>query len=176
MVSNAREDFPEPEMPEMTTSLSRGISTEMFFRLCWRAPMTTILSCAMQHESEEFYWGLAKGDYNRPRLRSDGKEDSPKRGEARRLDSWGTGQFALGGLAGGGRGALHHWHLAALGGTTASHCGQCVRSPGGRMPPSSSAARRPTSDGLNSAVWEPRVIGAPPRRRPWASSWTVNPW
>src|SRR5688572_21836813 len=44
MVSKARLDLPEPERPVMTTSWSRGISTSMFFRLCSRAPRTTILS------------------------------------------------------------------------------------------------------------------------------------
>ena len=39
-VSNAREDFPEPDNPVMTTNLSRGISTSIFFRLCSRAPLT----------------------------------------------------------------------------------------------------------------------------------------
>jgi hypothetical protein len=43
-VSNAREDFPEPEMPVMTTSLSRGIVRSMFFRLWVRAPLTIMLS------------------------------------------------------------------------------------------------------------------------------------
>src|ERR1700745_106095 len=38
MVSKASEDLPEPERPVKTTSLSRGISTSMFFRLCSRAP------------------------------------------------------------------------------------------------------------------------------------------
>src|SRR6516225_9019463 len=38
MVSKASEDLPEPESPVNTTSLSRGISTSMFFRLCSRAP------------------------------------------------------------------------------------------------------------------------------------------
>src|SRR5579871_4008221 len=42
MVSNAREDFPEPDSPVMTTSLSRGIETSTFFRLCSRAPRTRI--------------------------------------------------------------------------------------------------------------------------------------
>src|SRR5258708_7320050 len=37
MVSKASEDFPEPLRPVMTVKLFRGISTEMFFRLCWRA-------------------------------------------------------------------------------------------------------------------------------------------
>src|SRR4051794_21632444 len=43
MVSNARLDLPEPERPVTTTSRSRGISTETFFRLCTRAPSTAIV-------------------------------------------------------------------------------------------------------------------------------------
>src|SRR5271165_137050 len=43
MVSNARLDLPEPESPVTTTSLSRGISTEMFLRLCTRAPWTAMV-------------------------------------------------------------------------------------------------------------------------------------
>src|SRR5579864_5923294 len=42
MVSKASEDFPEPDRPVNTTSLSRGISTSIFFRLCSRAPRMTI--------------------------------------------------------------------------------------------------------------------------------------
>src|SRR5581483_5798043 len=42
MVSNASEDLPEPERPVNTTSLSRGISTSMFFKLCSRAPRMVI--------------------------------------------------------------------------------------------------------------------------------------
>src|SRR5580692_6648479 len=42
MVSNASEDLPEPERPVNTTSLSRGISASMFFRLCSRAPRMVI--------------------------------------------------------------------------------------------------------------------------------------
>src|SRR5579872_7636559 len=44
MVSTAREDFPEPERPVKTTSRSRGISRWTSFRLCSRAPRTTIRS------------------------------------------------------------------------------------------------------------------------------------
>src|SRR5206468_12529028 len=43
MVSKARLDLPEPDRPVITTSRSRGISTSIFFRLCSRAPRTTIL-------------------------------------------------------------------------------------------------------------------------------------
>src|ERR1700760_1073042 len=42
MVSKASEDFPEPDRPVNTTSLSRGISTSMFLRLCSRAPRMRI--------------------------------------------------------------------------------------------------------------------------------------
>jgi hypothetical protein len=42
MVSKASEDLPEPDRPVMTTSLSRGISTSMFLRLCSRAPRRAI--------------------------------------------------------------------------------------------------------------------------------------
>src|SRR5262249_44008136 len=41
--SKARLDLPEPESPVTTMSLSRGISTDMFFRLCTRAPCTAIV-------------------------------------------------------------------------------------------------------------------------------------
>src|SRR5262249_54294502 len=43
-VSKARDDLPEPDTPVMTTRRLRGISTWMFFRLCSRAPRTTIAS------------------------------------------------------------------------------------------------------------------------------------
>src|SRR4029079_2967333 len=42
MVSNARDDLPEPERPVITTRLSRGISTSTFLRLCSRAPLILI--------------------------------------------------------------------------------------------------------------------------------------
>src|SRR5271157_5640592 len=44
MVSNASEDFPEPLRPVITVRALRGISTSIFFRLCWRAPCTVIRS------------------------------------------------------------------------------------------------------------------------------------
>src|SRR4030065_212381 len=47
MVSKASEDLPEPETPVMTTSLSRGITTSMFLRLCSRAPRTIMESRGM---------------------------------------------------------------------------------------------------------------------------------
>src|SRR4029453_10394161 len=41
MVSKARLDFPDPDSPVNTISASRGRSSEMFCRLCSRAPRTT---------------------------------------------------------------------------------------------------------------------------------------
>src|SRR5690349_2436879 len=42
MVSNARDDLPDPDKPVNTTSLSRGISRSTFLRLCSRAPRIVI--------------------------------------------------------------------------------------------------------------------------------------
>src|ERR1039458_558673 len=44
MVSKASEDLPDPLSPVMTVRVLRGISTSMFFRLCWRAPCTVMRS------------------------------------------------------------------------------------------------------------------------------------
>ena len=43
MVSKARLLLPDPDSPVITISVSRGISTEMFFRLCTRAPCTAMV-------------------------------------------------------------------------------------------------------------------------------------
>src|SRR6267378_2875863 len=45
MVSKASDDFPEPDSPVKTTSLSRGMVRSMSFRLCSRAPVITISVC-----------------------------------------------------------------------------------------------------------------------------------
>jgi len=42
MVSNAREDLPEPDRPVMTTNLSLGIEISIFFKLCSLAPFITM--------------------------------------------------------------------------------------------------------------------------------------
>src|SRR5215467_12382050 len=47
MVSKASDDLPEPLSPVITVSVLRGISTEIFFKLCWRAPRTVMLLIAM---------------------------------------------------------------------------------------------------------------------------------
>src|SRR5262249_1019347 len=54
MVSNARDDLPEPLRPVITTRRSRGMSTERFFRLCWRAPRTAI-TLLTEAISRQFY-------------------------------------------------------------------------------------------------------------------------
>src|SRR5690606_22714091 len=43
----ASDDLPEPDSPVSTTSLSRGMTTSMFFRLWTLAPFMTMESCAM---------------------------------------------------------------------------------------------------------------------------------
>ena len=53
MVSNAREDFPEPESPVMTVNVFFGMSREMFLRLFTRAffiEMTSIFGIVMVKE------------------------------------------------------------------------------------------------------------------------------
>src|SRR2546429_3844458 len=45
MVSKASDDFPEPDNPVKTTSLSRGMVRSMSLRLCSRAPLITISVC-----------------------------------------------------------------------------------------------------------------------------------
>src|SRR5580765_4844482 len=45
MVSKASDDFPDPESPVKTTSLSLGIVRSMSFKLCSRAPRMTISVC-----------------------------------------------------------------------------------------------------------------------------------
>src|SRR5260370_34174064 len=43
MVSKARPDLPEPDSPVTRMGLWRGMSREMFFRLCTRAPCTAMV-------------------------------------------------------------------------------------------------------------------------------------
>src|SRR5215210_6176019 len=51
MVSKASDDLPEPDRPVITTSASRGIATVTSWRLCSRAPETTIWSCLLTRRS-----------------------------------------------------------------------------------------------------------------------------
>ena len=45
-MSKASDDLPDPDTPLTTVSFPWGISQEMFFRLCVRAPRITIASLA----------------------------------------------------------------------------------------------------------------------------------
>src|SRR4051812_22118857 len=58
MVSKASEDLPEPLKPVMTTSLSRGILSVRFLRLCSRAP--PILMRLLLTDSEFRYRTIGK--------------------------------------------------------------------------------------------------------------------
>src|SRR5262245_42643413 len=48
MVSKARDDFPDPDRPVKTTSLSRGMDRVTFLRLCSRAPRIVIWSVGIR--------------------------------------------------------------------------------------------------------------------------------
>ena len=48
MVSNASEDFPEPDKPVKTIRASLGSSSEISFKLCSRAPRTINLSATAE--------------------------------------------------------------------------------------------------------------------------------
>src|SRR6266571_8983613 len=48
MVSKASDDLPEPESPVKTTSLSRGMESVTFLRLCSRAPRMVIWSVGIR--------------------------------------------------------------------------------------------------------------------------------
>ena len=61
MVSNARDDLPDPERPVMTVSRSRGIETSRFLRLCSRAPRMIRASSAIACES----WPIGRGETSR---------------------------------------------------------------------------------------------------------------
>src|SRR5258705_13803516 len=67
MVSKASEDLPDPDSPVITTRLSRGKSTSMFFRLCSRAPRTESVLPAIL--------SLMDPDGKGCRTRSDGPRD-----------------------------------------------------------------------------------------------------
>src|SRR3989338_9821206 len=50
MVSKAKLDLPEPDKPVITTSLLRGMLSEIFLRLCTRAPRITMLPAGAAQE------------------------------------------------------------------------------------------------------------------------------
>src|SRR5215470_20230390 len=67
MVSKASDDLPDPDRPVITTRLSRGMSTSIFFRLCSRAPRTESVLPAIL--------SLMDPDGKGCRTRSDGPRD-----------------------------------------------------------------------------------------------------
>src|SRR5438270_13425179 len=62
MVSKASDDFPEPDSPVKTTSLSRGMERVTFLRLCSRAPRMVIWSVGIR----TFGYPLFSRDRRRP--------------------------------------------------------------------------------------------------------------
>jgi hypothetical protein len=52
-VSNASEDFPDPDSPVITTSLLRGMATLQFFRLFTLARLMMIKSFGLSSSIEE---------------------------------------------------------------------------------------------------------------------------
>src|SRR5579872_1979177 len=68
MVSKASEDLPEPLSPVITVRVLRGISTLMFFRLCWRAPRTRIEVIAIRRVQPYRRLRWAEGTTIRPYL------------------------------------------------------------------------------------------------------------
>lgn len=62
-MSNANEDFPEPDNPVNTIILFRGNSREIFFKLCSRAPLIEILLCIKTKMSPS-YWAIEWIQYN----------------------------------------------------------------------------------------------------------------
>src|SRR5271156_1594432 len=88
MVSNASEDFPEPDRPVITTRLSRGMMTSTFLRLCSRAPRTwmepAIQGSRLFLECSRSIWQVSRGfgsHVNVPPLRAvyDGVYGGPGR-------------------------------------------------------------------------------------------------
>src|SRR5438552_4850090 len=61
MVSNASEDFPDPETPVTTVRALWGISKSMFLRLWTRAPRTTMLSLEIKSDINVASDALVRG-------------------------------------------------------------------------------------------------------------------
>lgn len=69
MVSNANDDFPEPDKPVITMSLFFGIRKSMFFKLLTRAPWISMFSnlfivnydtSKKLHENTKNFWNVLK--------------------------------------------------------------------------------------------------------------------
>src|ERR671922_2814369 len=86
MVSNASDDFPEPDSPVMTTSDSRGSDSEMSRRLCSRAPEMTIAFLfggihGVVYVGERTFASLGSRTFRRSALEA--ARDRPERAERR---------------------------------------------------------------------------------------------
>src|SRR5262249_13854141 len=69
------DDLPEPDRPVITTRLSRGSSTSTFFRLCSRAPRTTIFWPLMLPRNSSWSGVAERGrSYRRGTLRTASKD------------------------------------------------------------------------------------------------------
>src|SRR5579862_278242 len=75
-MSNARLDLPEPLSPVTTLKVWRGISTLMFFRLCWRAPRTVIRSIMGPHEPTAMNFGSKPTYYDKGGVRRASRDGS----------------------------------------------------------------------------------------------------
>lgn len=93
MVSKASEDLPEPERPVTTVRVLRGMETEMFLRLCWRAPRTVMWVMAARGLGGvgDAVWGeVAKGlgyGIRGAGTRADGVKERLRRGRLVSLQS-----------------------------------------------------------------------------------------
>src|SRR5215510_14135438 len=94
MVSKASDDFPEPLKPVITTSLSRGMESVRFLRLCSRAPPIlmnsllthlkicnyTIFKCnktTVPKQKEPLLFSTKQKPSFRPPTRKEGQNKSP---------------------------------------------------------------------------------------------------
>ena len=56
MVSKTKEDFPDPDKPVTTTSLSRGIEMSIFLRLWALAPSISIEFSINSKTQKYYFW------------------------------------------------------------------------------------------------------------------------
>src|SRR5689334_13146708 len=89
MVSNAREDLPDPDNPVKTIMESRGSSTDTSRRLCSRAPLTMSWSC----------WWRRAGTAEVTRPIVGGRTDSAHRTTSRRSRADPTPRHTVGRMA-----------------------------------------------------------------------------
>src|SRR3982074_1010491 len=79
MVSNARDDFPEPHRPVKTISWSRGSRTSTSLRLCSRAPRIVRSVLVVASATSPSY--RAAADYERMFVSADGPKLASELGD-----------------------------------------------------------------------------------------------